>query len=215
MITCLILTSHWQCSLSPAIFQLKDICRDSPAEQTRGLFHPEPLKGKKKQQGHKARCAYWSSDKLKQVSVGCNIKWTFWQKGNIYYIHNGFCVSLELLRWCQSQSKQTVTVFGRCSLRRNYQDEGNITYSALDVWSHSRRWKLSGRRATRWRCKRIGSCVFPHSFPPKDSDGRIVLGGKKGEDISTFISLQWNVVQHKVQRCRRVHCRAVEPPFII
>ena len=101
---------------------------------------------------------------------------------------------------CPSETKQTLKVSGRCCLRpvcwqvlsvrsflffnhEKLADHGINTYSVLDVWSHSQRWRPSGRRATRWKCRRSGSCVSPRSSPPRGNDGRIALKEKyaKGE----------------------------------
>lgn len=47
----------------------------------------------------------------------------------------------------------------------------------------------SGKRVTRWRYRRNGSCVSPRSSPPKDSDGRIAL---KWEAHQKRIHNEWN-----------------------
>lgn len=62
-------------------------------------------------------------------------------------------------------------------------DQSKTTYSVLGVWSHSRRWTQSGRRATRWRCRKNGSYVSLRSSQPRGSDGRISL---KDSDRLTF-----------------------------
>lgn len=82
------------------------------------------------------------------------------------------------------QNKQAGAIWSRLLPKHETPaDQSKTTYSVLGVWSHSRRWTPSGRRATRWRCRKTGSYVSLHSSQPRGSDGRISL---KDSDQLTF-----------------------------